>query len=779
MCMVLNKHVISIGLVFFAFASCLAGADHTLEQFVWDLEDMSTLNEDEREDIFSSMHSLDPDCTRTCAVLNRFHSIDETRFKELLSLLGHDDYYKRSFGANMILTFSFQDIRDMLTDAETASVNPEELYQLQKILYELENNYYVYKNKIRRIRNNLIRYLVHRDDMRVLIYAPLVFASWDESDKEFILKVMGRLKSELKNPLLCSIFPEADRKLQYYIFSQIREYFDSDEQVQDIIAGVIRDNTFPLFLRSMAASLYSLHKKNVKTEFSTQDWGDRYVHGILQRKIKPELRVSFDAVPSSPYKMNRYDHIIDLSGTLSASSIGGITMQGDVLYYAEGKKDSVPVFTLEKIQMTPTGKRENRDYICRIIFKNTDSLSGNLIEIKGNTLTIENSYTAGIITFDSSHVAGIQFNTENKQPEAPGVNSLVVPEVTMVKGDTLTGTVFKRKGRKLGIRLEHFKVYSDSGQKELDTVLIDSRDIDMIYFPCTGLEHAEGFCKITTLYGDNLTGNLVEMDSMNVRLYSSYLGLITLKRDKIRELEFDCGLSVFREYRVIAFSPENTVRIYDRNGNTVWERTGLDEPVYAEMISNGDILICEKGEGKVSIYSREGVLKDEYRGYHNISTAHELKNSNLLINCYRYGDNLFEINRKGETVQVFRNNAYITDAVKRDDGTVIAIARRTNQVFEISSSGEKALIKELFSPSSIQLLENGNILIAFRKGIKEYTPEWKEVFSFRGVFNNPRCFSKGRYIFLLDKAVFLKLDLEGNVIQRDTLPTGGSSLFMY
>ncbi|MFC1479034.1 hypothetical protein ACFL6F_00405 [Planctomycetota bacterium] len=745
------------------------------EPFVYSLDAISRMTAGDSDNTLKQLKNLDPDRNRTFKILTRIFSPDTSDLEHIVAELNNEDYSVRSSAAQRILTYSLQDIKDLLVKEELRTGSPERLFQISKVQYELRNNYYLYRKKIVIVRNNMLLYLAYSADPRFFPFARKLYTEGSIQDKQSVLDLAGLFKGEGKLKFLTDVFSLTKGALVYSLFYEMRDELNTSE-VKSIAGVIVKDAHLPPLLRATAA--VSILQAGFKMDLSGQ--ADPFIRNILETK-EPLSNAKWVDGASSEMRTFPRDTVKSIDYPGCKGWITGIDLLNGVICDTGKKVHMVPLFRVDEIRMVPTGRRHNKDYTCRVVFHDGDSLSGTPLEMGKEGIVIENSYLRYPVAVKPDHVAVIQFNTENRSIPSVQVNSLKAPVVHLKNGDAVSGYLIQKKGEKPGVELTGFTVFTDPRSKPIKTLYIDTDSIERVEFPVKGYKKSLGFCRVTTLYGDRLSGNLMKMGGRYLTLYSEVLGKLFVSRDKIGLIAVNSGFSIFREYVVMTFPGQDTVCVYNLNGDKVWEKTGLKDPVYAEQMPNGDICVCERVNGTLSIYSKDYLLKKEYKGFDNISSAHVLPNGNLLVACERPRDAVVEIDPAGNTVNRYDGLTFVIDAVQRPDRKVIAISKRRRRIALLGPGKNEALRKDYIgSPLSIQLLENGNVLVSSRSSIAEYSDKFvKKNKTEIKQFSMPRALLHGKGMYCIDQNFLYKLDNKENIIRKVQLPETPESIYIY
>jgi hypothetical protein len=163
---------------------------------------------------------------------------------------------------------------------------------------------------------------------------------------------------------------------------------------------------------------------------------------------------------------------------------------------------------------------------------------------------------------------------------------------------------------------------------------------------------------------------------------------------------------------------DNRVIEVDSSGTIVWQKTGLEGPVDAERLANGNTLIAELFGLRVIEIDTVGNIVWQYAtGLDGPWDVERLSNGNTLITDF-YSFRVIEVDTTGTIVWSRNTTGMPSDVEPLANGnTLLAEFEYANRVIEIDSSG--AIVWEitgLSGPTDVERLSNGNTLIS------EYLP---------------------------------------------------------
>jgi len=189
----------------------------------------------------------------------------------------------------------------------------------------------------------------------------------------------------------------------------------------------------------------------------------------------------------------------------------------------------------------------------------------------------------------------------------------------------------------------------------------------------------------------------------------------------------------------------SNVTEFDSDGNIIWQLTGLESPMDAERLSNGNTLITLHGGNKVIEYDRAGDIIWLKAGLYLPTDAERLSNGNTLIAQYGNG-RVTEVDEEGNVVWEVAGLHKPMDAERLPNGnTLIAEGELwpDGKVLEFDSAGNEVWnITELDGPVDVERLYNdsyGNITLItehprFKGGnVTEYDENGTIVWQIKGL----------------------------------------------
>ena len=167
---------------------------------------------------------------------------------------------------------------------------------------------------------------------------------------------------------------------------------------------------------------------------------------------------------------------------------------------------------------------------------------------------------------------------------------------------------------------------------------------------------------------------------------------------------------------LISETNNNRVIEVDTNGTIVWEKDGLNAPVDADRLPNGNTLITTLLGGVIEV-NKSGAIIWNYSMIYGPSQADRLANGNTLI-AGMYSGGIYEVNTSGGVVWSVENLNYPVSTERLLNGNTLVTEWETTQqgngrVIEINNTGA---IQWQWNSSGIVIdaerLTNGNTLIS-------------------------------------------------------------------
>ncbi len=226
---------------------------------------------------------------------------------------------------------------------------------------------------------------------------------------------------------------------------------------------------------------------------------------------------------------------------------------------------------------------------------------------------------------------------------------------------------------------------------------------------------------------------------------------------------------------------DNRVIEVDSAGTIVWEIAGLNLPIDAERLINGNTLIIELGNNSVIEVDPGGTIVWQYTaGLSAPWDVERLANGNTLI-CDTYNFRVIEVTSNGTIVWQKIVSGFTTDAERLANGnTLIAefdvYYYVNSRVIEVDSNGTIVWEKAgLHSPVDVERLTNGNTLITewFKNRVIEVdsngTTVWQYVSALSYTFDAER-FANGNTLiteFNYEQRV-IEVDSGGTIVWQKT-----------
>lgn len=171
------------------------------------------------------------------------------------------------------------------------------------------------------------------------------------------------------------------------------------------------------------------------------------------------------------------------------------------------------------------------------------------------------------------------------------------------------------------------------------------------------------------------------------------------------------NLVVVNQYqgRVVIVAPKPSDK-----GETVWKRDGLSQPMDAQRLPNGNVLIVEMGTRKVSEYKAEGDALWEFATEDGSQpqAARRLPNGNTIVLTTQ---KIVELGPEKDVVRTIPlgDNIYGQKMEILDNGNFLVVSGNYGLVREVDGDGKTVWEKKgLSQPVGAVRLDNGNTLVA-------------------------------------------------------------------
>ena len=179
----------------------------------------------------------------------------------------------------------------------------------------------------------------------------------------------------------------------------------------------------------------------------------------------------------------------------------------------------------------------------------------------------------------------------------------------------------------------------------------------------------------------------------------------------------------------------NRVIEVDSSGNIVWQMTGLNMPVHAERLDNGNTLIADTWNQRVIEVDRQGNVTViwEKAGLPCPTDAERLDNGNTLICCPFWDNVVLEVDASGNTVWQMSGLRWPFAAERLDNGNTLIAECGGGRVIEVDNCCNIVWeVTGLYEPMSAERLDNGNTLIADGRAdrVIEVAPSGEIVWSY-------------------------------------------------
>ncbi len=171
--------------------------------------------------------------------------------------------------------------------------------------------------------------------------------------------------------------------------------------------------------------------------------------------------------------------------------------------------------------------------------------------------------------------------------------------------------------------------------------------------------------------------------------------------------------------------------VIERNekGRVLWKYTKLKNPFAATRLRNGNTLIANTHDNSVVEVNPKGLVVWDYHGV-KATDAERLPNGNTLI-ADSSGNRILEVNAAGKTVWEIKDMEGLWDVDRLANGNTLVTQRDLgHRVFELTPAGRTVyVIENLVSPSDADRLPNGNTIVACDGKVLEFDAQAREVWS--------------------------------------------------
>jgi len=168
-------------------------------------------------------------------------------------------------------------------------------------------------------------------------------------------------------------------------------------------------------------------------------------------------------------------------------------------------------------------------------------------------------------------------------------------------------------------------------------------------------------------------------------------------------------------YVLVTLVGDSKIVLFNNAGNSIWQKTGITQPMDAELLDSGNVLITEPDAYKVTEVDPTGAVVWQKTGLNGPMDAERLDNGNTLIVDVDEGEvgRVIEVNTGGATVWEKGGLSGPFDAERLDNGNTLIALFNSNRVIEVDASGATVWQKTgLQMPTDAERLPNGNTLIA-------------------------------------------------------------------
>ncbi|EMR75678.1 PQQ-like domain-containing protein, partial [Thermoplasmatales archaeon SCGC AB-540-F20] len=232
---------------------------------------------------------------------------------------------------------------------------------------------------------------------------------------------------------------------------------------------------------------------------------------------------------------------------------------------------------------------------------------------------------------------------------------------------------------------------------------ISANDFDMEELP---MELMVGGNTLITEFGGNQTrqdGRVIEVDSAGSIVWEK-AGL-NMPMDAERLSNGNTLITIYGDQLVIEV---------DSAGSIVWQKNNLTEPMDAERLSNGNTLIAEFGGDRVIEVDSAGSIVWEKAGLSSPFDVERFSNGNtLIVEANVVDGRVIEVDSAGSIVWEKTGLTGPIDAERLSNGNTLITEHIGKKIIEVDSAGNEVWnMTELHVPKSAKRLSDGNTLIA-------------------------------------------------------------------
>ncbi|MFH1708250.1 MAG: hypothetical protein ABIF71_10080 [Planctomycetota bacterium] len=718
---------------------------------------------------------LDPDRAGVPARLDRLDRGDPAAFAALVGRLGAADYHARSEAAAEILIFRIQDVKALL-DQYPVPADPEVRFQFEALQSELETHPDRHRERAIGIRDNLLWCLADAGDPRYFEYAGRMYAGADTATQDRLLRLAGAYPAARRTAFMVSVIDQTREPLLSRVFREIRGSAES-ATVRAAARGVLADPARPVMLRAAVAVLYPAAGRGLDQAAIPSDPSAGFIAGLLAGIIRPNAPAADAGTrPSAggPEQVRWND------GSETALHIGHLDCAGDIRGHTDGGPGTWELARVAEVRLVPTARRENADLACRVILRDRDMVSGTIRSIDAAGIALTASYLAAPVTIPAADAALIQFGVERRAPAPPAVNTADRPVVRLRDGSQLRGAVTTTGDRRFTVILTGVTLGPAGGGRLAPGVSVAAADIDAIEFPGPAVVPAAGSCRVRTMYGDILTGHLIDMDADALRLFVPRFGVVTVARGALERLAFDAAGGTAAGVVLAAFRGEGRVALFDGQGRLQREWPGLAEPAYAERTPGGDLLVCEYGAGRVAVYTMDDRRPvTVIAGLRAPFRAHAGADGSVLVICRQEGNGIRRFDAAGNLRATWSTLPNPVDAAPLGDGRLAAI--NGTEAATLTADDRIASATEFEGEGdagAVQVTPEGTVLVSAKGAVIEYDTAWRELRR-RSDFNKPQAWRTGRTYLVQDGDRVYRLDADLKTTGEWALPSAPDGVSFY
>ncbi|MCA9268962.1 MAG: PQQ-binding-like beta-propeller repeat protein, partial [Planctomycetales bacterium] len=217
----------------------------------------------------------------------------------------------------------------------------------------------------------------------------------------------------------------------------------------------------------------------------------------------------------------------------------------------------------------------------------------------------------------------------------------------------------------------------------------------------------------------------------------------------------------------------------DSEGNTVWQRDGLNYPWACQKLANGNVLVGSYRGQFAAEYDRDGKevwRKDGLPG--GVFGIERLPNGNTLMGMHKSGE-VVEVDHAGETVWRQQLGGNPMDVARLPNGNTLVTLSTAKKVVEIDRAGKVTWeLNGLVIPRTAQRLPNGNTLVADMgsRKVAEYDRAGRLVWELPNIrAYDAQRLANGNTLYADASGVHI-VDRDGKIVWQKNIPGAGRAV---